>query len=170
VDTVGADQNVRLSAGAVREVGFDPISTVHNIDETVIKMEPADRERTRQRVKHIGAVHLVMRKPERGLQRFGERSAQQRSPVVPAALVLCQGPHAGSRQLLAEAEPVQDARGVRADLNAGADLAQRRGPLVDVDVEAGLQQRERCAEAADASADDRDRSDGLVVAERAFQR
>jgi hypothetical protein len=65
---------------------------------------------------------------------------------------------------------MENPRRVGTDLDARTDLAHGCGALVDVDVEAGLQQRERCAEAADASADDRDRSDGLVVSERAIQR
>jgi hypothetical protein len=65
---------------------------------------------------------------------------------------------------------MENPRRVWADLDAGADLAHGRGALVDVDVEAGVQQRQRCTEAADASADDRDRSDGLVVSKPAFQR
>jgi hypothetical protein len=52
---------------------------------------------------------------------------------------------------------MEDARGVGADLDARADLAYRRGSLVDVDVEPGLQERERGRDAADAAADDRDR-------------
>ena len=52
---------------------------------------------------------------------------------------------------------MQDARRVGADLDARADLADGRGALVDVDVESGLQQRQRRRDAADATADDRDR-------------
>ena len=55
-----------------------------------------------------------------------------------------------------QAEPDQQARGVGADLDAGADLADARRLLVDMDVEAGLQQMQRRGEAADAAADDRD--------------
>jgi hypothetical protein len=52
---------------------------------------------------------------------------------------------------------VQDPRGVRADLDARADLAQRPRALVDVDVEARLQQGQRGREAADAASDHADR-------------
>jgi hypothetical protein len=114
-------------------------------------------DRTSQRGQQVGTVELVVGEAERRLQRLGQRRAQQRAAVVPAALVPRQRLHAGPGQLLGEPEPVEDARGVRADLDAGADLAQRRRLLVHVDVEAGVQQRQRRAEAAEAPADDADR-------------
>jgi len=49
---------------------------------------------------------------------------------------------------------VQQAGGVRADLDAGADLRQDRRLLEHLHVAAGLQQRQRRREAADAAADD----------------
>ena len=57
---------------------------------------------------------------------------------------------------LAKSEPDQDARGVRADVDAGADLAEQARLLVDLHVEAGLQQADRGGEPADAAADDGD--------------
>ena len=41
-------------------------------------------------------------------------------------------------------------------LDAGADLGDARRLLVDLDVEAGVQQMQRRGKAADAAADDRD--------------
>jgi hypothetical protein len=41
-------------------------------------------------------------------------------------------------------------------LHAGADLAQLRGLLVDLDLDAAQQERERAGEPADAGADDDD--------------
>ena len=49
---------------------------------------------------------------------------------------------------------MQNARGVRADLDAGAHLAQCPGLLVDVDVDAGAQQGQRGGQPTDAAADD----------------
>ena len=101
----------------------------------------------------VGAMHLVVRRAERGLHGVRERRAQQRAAVLPAALVPRERLHAHARQRVGQAEPVQDARGVGADLDAGADLAERAGLLVDLDVEAGPQQRQRRGGAADAAAD-----------------
>src|SRR5918992_4160676 len=52
---------------------------------------------------------------------------------------------------------MQDAGGVGADLAPRADLAERRGLLVHVDVDAAAQQRQRRGEAADPTAHDADR-------------
>ena len=50
---------------------------------------------------------------------------------------------ADPRQPFGETEMVDDARGVRADLDAGADFAQCARLLVDVNVETGVQQIQR---------------------------
>src|SRR5712692_5458358 len=57
---------------------------------------------------------------------------------------------------LADAERVEHARAVGAQLQAGADFAQLRCLLVDVDIEALVEQRERRREATDAAARDED--------------
>src|SRR5580704_2146486 len=51
---------------------------------------------------------------------------------------------------------MKHADAVGADLHAGAELAQFRRLLVDIDVDAAPQQRQRRGKSADAAADDRD--------------
>ncbi len=53
-----------------------------------------------------------------------------------------------------EAKRMEHARAVGADLHAGADLAELGRLLVDLDVDAALQQGEPRGEPADAGADD----------------
>ena len=53
-------------------------------------------------------------------------------------------------------ERVEHAGAVGADLDAGADLLQLGRLLVDLDVEAALEQRQRRGQSADAAADDDD--------------
>ena len=55
-----------------------------------------------------------------------------------------------------QAERMQHARAVGADLHAGADLAQFARLLVDLDLDPAPDQRERAGEPADAAADDED--------------
>lgn len=56
-------------------------------------------------------------------------------------------------QRLYEPERTQDSRAVRADLDAGAELAKPRGLLVDVDIQAAREQREYGSETADGAAE-----------------
>jgi hypothetical protein len=65
-------------------------------------------------------------------------------------------------QVVGQPKAVQDARRVGADLDARADLTDRRGALVDVDVEARLQERQRSRDPADPAADDGDRGAGRL--------
>ena len=58
---------------------------------------------------------------------------------------------------LAEAQRIEHARAVGADLHAGAELLELRRLLVDVDADALPDQRQRGGQAADAGADDRNR-------------
>jgi len=67
----------------------------------------------------------------------------------------CQWFYAHVRQRVGEAEPIQDARSVGADLDAGAHLAHRPRLFIDVHICACTQERQRCGEAADAAANDR---------------
>src|SRR4029079_2272132 len=75
---------------------------------------------------------------------------------LPAALVPCERLDVSARQLVGEPEPVQDPRGVRADLDPGADLGDRRRLLVYLHVETGRSQRQRRREPADPGTDDGD--------------
>ena len=51
---------------------------------------------------------------------------------------------------------IKQPRGIRPDIDSGADLGQPARLFVDLDVEAGLQQADRGGEPADPAADDRD--------------
>ena len=170
VDAVGADQHVDVGDRAVVERDLDTVAVVSEAPEPVADMQALRRQGTHQRGQQVGAVGLVMREAERLDHHVPERRAQQRPPVVPAALVEGQRAHAHTRQVVAQAQAVEDARGVGADLDAGADLAERVRALVDVDVEPGLEQGQRRSETADAASDDADRellpSDLQVLTDR----
>jgi hypothetical protein len=84
-----------------------------------------------------------------------ERRLLQGAPVLPAPLVGEERAHALAVEPGSEAEPTQDARRVRAHIDAAADLGELGGLLVDVDLEAGLTQRQRRREPPDAAADHR---------------
>src|ERR1041384_500858 len=84
----------------------------------------------------------------------GETRLGQCAAVIPAALMK-EGRSVGQPgAFFAEAEPDQDARGVRADVDAGAHLAEQARLLVDLDVKAFFQQADRGGQPADPAADD----------------
>ncbi len=157
VDAISADQRVGLDHGAVGEPRLDPVATIGHVDQAVTEMNALGRNGCGQRRQQVGPVHLVVRKPERRLQRLGQRRPQQRPPVVPPALMPRQRFHPGPGQRFGEPQTVQHAGGVRTDLDAGPHLPELRRPLVHLDVEPGAQQRQRRRQTADAAADDRDR-------------
>ena len=157
VDAVGAHQQLELDVGAVAEPGLDVVAAVGQIGELVAEMDPVGGQRVGQGGEQVGTVDLVLGVAEGGLQRCRQRRAQQGAAVVKAPLMPGQRRHPGLGQLLGQPEAVQHPCGVGADLQAGAYLAQHRGLLVDLDLEAGLQQRQGGAEAPDAAADDADR-------------
>jgi hypothetical protein len=82
-----------------------------------------------------------------------ERRALQGSAVVPTPLMRAAGAYPVAQQALAEAEPDQDARGVRPHVDAAADMGQGGRLFVDIDLEPGAAQRQRGGEPADAGAD-----------------
>jgi hypothetical protein len=124
--------------------------------EQVADVQALGRQRAGERGQQVGAVHLVVREAEGLDDGIAQVGAQQRAPVVPSALVPGQRADAHPGQVVGQPQAVQDARRVGADLDAGADLADGRSALVDVDVEAGLQERQRGCDPTDTAADDRD--------------
>ena len=73
---------------------------------------------------------------------------------VPQPRRLAGGEELRRLERVLEAQRMQHARAVGADLHAGADLAQFRRLLVDLDLDPAPDQRERAGEPADAAADD----------------
>jgi hypothetical protein len=64
-----------------------------------------------------------VREAESCLNCFGEWGTERSPTVVPSALMPSEELYGKTRQPIREPEPMQDARSVRADLDARADLA-----------------------------------------------
>ena len=154
MNAIGGDQHIEVATDSVLELHLDAISVIAQSRQAMADVHALVRDRRGERVQQVGAVHLVVREAECGFERRGQGRAQQRPAIVPAALVPGHRSHARQREVLGESEAMQDAGGVRTDLHAGPDFAQRGGLLEDVDVEAVAQERQRRGESADPSADD----------------
>ena len=144
----------------------DPLALLLQADEPVADMQPFGRHGGAQKVGQVAAMEVIVGRAERRLDLRSDRRALQGAAVVPAPLVDGERAHADAIQGRLEAEADQEARGVGADLDAGADLADARRLLVDLDVEPGLQQLQGGRQAADAAADDGDPHAGLTAASR----
>ena len=121
MDAVCADQDVGLRLGAVGEAQLDTVAVIGEAGEAMPEVDAVLRQRARQRKEQVGAMEMVVGRAELGLDGLAERRALQGAAVVPAALMKGRRPHAAPCQGWAEAKQVQQARCVRADLDAGAD-------------------------------------------------
>ena len=166
-DAVGGDQHVGLDLDAVLELRPHRLAVLLDADAAVRQMHPLARHWPRQHRVQLAAMEDVMRRAELTFDIGGEPRLGQRAAVVPAALMEERRSVGHPGAFLAETEPDQNARGVRADVDAGADLAEQARLLVDLHVEAGLQQADRGGQSTDAAADDRDSDVLLAITRRA---
>ena len=147
------DHDVGRGARAVGEGEGGLLVILLEADAPVAGMD--DRRRASRSDEHgqqVGAVHAVELDPA------GQLGGPHRRGVgaVRAAELRIDPSGAEAGQLVAEAEAPQHAHAVRLDGDAGADLGQGRGLLVETDVHAALEQGVGGGDAADAAADDRD--------------
>lgn len=154
MDTVGADQQVGFGRSAVLEADDHAIALFFDIEQTMAGMGAILRHRFGKQKGQVAAMEMIVGCTEALLDFRAQRRALQRATVVPALLVDGERSHAPALHRVPEAQPMQQARGVGADLQAGADLAEARRLLVDLNVESGLEQRQRRGQPADATADD----------------
>ena len=113
-----------------------------------------------EEIDEVGAVHAEGGVPAR---RVGDLHRRDRRAVVAEVMRLRADPGAPFLHRGAEADALQMAHAVRREVDAGADLAERRGLLVDRDPEAVRDQRIGGEQAADAAADDRDVGFGFCI-------
>src|SRR3984893_10204591 len=156
MDAVGTDQDVSRDPAAVLEPGLDAIAVALETGEAMAEVNPFGREARGDDRQQIGAMNGDVRRAAELLAQRIERRLLQGAPVLPAALVGEERAHALAVEALGEAQSAQDARRVRAHIDAAADLGEFGGLLVDIDLEAGLTQRQRRREPTDAAADHRD--------------
>ncbi len=119
------------------------------------EVNPFGREVRGDDRQQIGAVNGDVRRAVELFAQRIERGALQGAPVLPTPLMGEERAHALAVEPGGETRPAQDAGRVRAHINAAADLGEFGRLLVDIDLEAGLTQRQRRREPTDAAADHR---------------
>jgi hypothetical protein len=132
------------------------MTLVGDADQAVAEMNPLRREAGGDDREQVRAMHGEMRHAVELFAAWVEWRSLQRASILPAPLVAADGTHGLPVERFPEAEPIEDTRRVRREVDAAPNLRQLRRLLVDSDLEAGLAQRHRGGEAADTGADDRD--------------
>ena len=156
MDAVGADQHVGQNAGTIVEAGLDPVTLVFEADEAMAQVDALARQCFGDDVQQVGTVQRHVRRAVQLLAARVDWCPLQCASVLPAALMRRERPHAFAVEPGTQPEPLQDADRVRGHVDAAADFGQRGRLLVYIDGEAGLPQRQRGAQTADAAADYRD--------------
>jgi hypothetical protein len=161
VDAVGADHHVGRDLGAFARAALqrerDPVGVLRHADAAPVEAELLAGQCLLQQARQIGAVRHVAMRAVQALARLAHGLHEQHAAVLPAPeLPGGLQPHRELRQALRQSELVERAHHVRRHHDAGADLAQLAGLLVDHRVEAGLAQEQRGSEPAEAGADDGD--------------
>ena len=153
VDAVGADQYVARELCAVRQPDGDLVRGLRESLDARIEPEAFISDPTEQNVEQIGAVGVIVRRAELCLRTCAQRGIIEAVAIIPGAIVTSL--HADARQGLVESERAQDAGGVGAELDAGADLAERFGLLEKLSIDAASPHRQEGREATDAAAGDK---------------
>ena len=154
-DAVGADHHVGFDLLAVFQRDRCGGVGGRHADAARAEMDDRFRHRALQHAEQIGAVELILRLAVARLELAPGKAEQPRV-----------GLHVAHRQfaadvaepprLVAETEGVEHFRAVRRDVDAGADLAERRRLLVDLDLKALLPQTDRGGQSAQTRSDDDD--------------
>src|SRR5512143_650202 len=100
-------------------------------------MQPLGWKSSNQHRQRIGAMRLIVRKPECLDDCIAEWRLLQRATVIPAPLMMCTWPHAKFRQFVGKAQSVQYPRRVWANLNSRTNFTQGVGLFVYLHVETG---------------------------------
>ena len=144
MNAIRTDKRVDEDRLPVLELGLDAVAAIDEPYKPVPDVNALRRQRPLQGRQQVGAMRLVPGEPESIDNRGCERGTHERAAVIPTALMECERPHTRCCQLVAEPQRVQNARRVRAHLDARTNLADRTSLLVHVHVKPSQQQGRRC--------------------------
>ena len=153
VDAVGADHDLGLGGGAVRESDARELAVLLEADRAVAGVHASGGQVCREELDEVGAVHAEARVPPVGVRHLDRGD---RRPVVAKIRRARAHPRAPSFHGWPEADPLEVAHRVRGDINARPDLAERRRLLIDRNPQPLRDQRIGGEQAADAASDDQD--------------
>ena len=165
VDSVGSDEYIRLCRRAVLEIEeqASPFfrGLVFDVHETFVEKRPPLRLKLDKRLEELGTMH-------RTLTGLAVRRYEDRTRQLAFRITIADSERGVSRLLFVSrinvrAKQLEGLLSVSADANTGANLAERMGGFVDLDVDMGVfAEAKRQAKASDTAADDGD-AEGAVL-------
>src|SRR5262249_13861678 len=152
MDTVGSDYDVGFGTRTVRENDCGLVVILLEANTPVAGIDGLGRKHAYEHGEQVCPVHAV----ELNFAReFGRPHGRGIGPVEAAELRINPS-GAKTEELVAEPQPLQNARTVGLDGDAGSNFGEGRGLFVKADMHSALNKSCCCGSAADASTDDRD--------------
>src|SRR5579871_1327657 len=151
MNAVGADDDIALCASAVGERHPRCVALLREADTAMSGMHDVLGQRRGDERDEVGAMHAEGRIPAGGIRHLYRRD---RCPVLTEIARRGADPGAGFLHRWPEPHAFELAHAVGGEEDAGADLAERGGLLMDRDVEPLREQRLGGEQAADPAADD----------------
>ena len=159
MDAVGADNELRGNRRHGVEMKLDAVGRLRKPNTPATKVNGIGlfaQQCLRDHAMQVAAMDGDVRRSVT-LDRFHAEIEQLPAlPGIPQPDGLAGRLHLYFLERILEPERMQHAGAVGADLHAGAEFAQLRRLLVDIDIDAAADQRERRREPADSAADDDD--------------
>src|SRR5262249_35514785 len=101
--SVGTNKSIRGDTFTVLKRGFDAIGAISDGDQTMTDMQPLGWKSIDQHRQHIGAMRLIVWKPECLDDGIAERRFKQGTTVIPAPLMMCTWSYPKLRQFVGKA-------------------------------------------------------------------
>jgi hypothetical protein len=154
---VSADHEIGLGRAPVRKGERHAPAVFRNANELLTVHDGVSRHDVGERRMQVAAMQCEIRRAVTFLHRATQRIVVSHLAADGVAVKRRGGRKAHVAQPGLDAQSAMHLHGVWALLDAGADPREGLGLLVDDRIDAGLPQRRRNGEPADAGADDRDR-------------
>jgi hypothetical protein len=159
MNAVRGNDDVTLGDGAVCKLDASRLTSPFKSYAAVPSVHDVGRQRIGEHVHEIGAVHAVRRVPTR---RIGDLNRSNQCSIVAIVAGIFADFGAPLLHCGTETDPLQVADTVRRDVHAGADLAERRGLLINRDFKSLRHQCVCREQTADSAADNDDAGPPLL--------
>ena len=151
LEPVGGDRGVGAAPGSVLEHHLDAVVVLLDAGDARAEVERPGRRPGREHGQQVGAEEVELGRPEVLLHRRTELGAEEHGVVVPAPELDGRRQHADLAQRRQQPERLEQANGVRTELQRRADGGELRRLLEHLDRHALARERDRGGQPADAA-------------------